>query len=281
MTEMRPAFFPSPDGMRDVLRRARARTRRRALLTSGGFAVVAAVPGVLIGAAGTGTGADRLRVVPAAPDHAGARTAPGSTGPSAHAQPPTPSSVGATGSGTVLPGAPGPTTSGNAFPAPRPSSSPTPTAPPKRHSANAPIKRTTVGYDSACDPTYDVQGWCELYTGPAQARRKHTVTLSMELCRPSVVGDGTVHFYDTREIFLGLDDSSGSPVWRAGQGIKYKTTTYALVVKAGTCVRWTSSWDTISADGFYAAPGNYNITFGLDSNDVSTVTGGDTLTLTD
>jgi len=274
-------FFPSPDGVRDVLRRARARKRRRALLTSGGFAAVAAVTGILIGAAGTGTGADRLGVVPTAPDHHGARPAPGSTGPAARSQPTTPSTVGAAGSGTVLPGAPGPTAPRNTFPVSRPSSSPTPTAPPKRQSANAPITRTTVGYDSACDPTYDVQGWCELYTGPTQARRKHPVALSVELCRPSVVGDGTVHFTNTREISFELDDANGTKVWAAGQGLTYKNATYALVVKGGTCVRWTSSWDTIAADGFYAPPGTYTYNFGLESSDVTTGTGGDALTLTD
>ncbi|MBV9097863.1 MAG: hypothetical protein JO079_07390 [Frankiaceae bacterium] len=282
MTEMRPTFFSSPDGVRDVMRRARARKRRRALLTSGGFAVVAAVTGVLIGAAGTGTGADRLGVVPTAPDHHGARPAPGSTAsPAAHSQPTSPSSVGAAGSGPALPGASGTTTPGKAISGPRRSSSPAPTAPVKRHSANAPIKRTTVAYNSACDPTYDVQAWCEIYTGPTQARRKHTVTLSMELCRPSVVGDGTITFTDTRQVLLELDDGSGTEVWRAGQGLAYKNTTSSVVVRAGTCLRWTSSWDTISADGFYAPPGSYTVTFGVDSNDVTSTTTGNTLTLTD
>lgn len=281
MTEMRPSFFPSPDGVRDVMRRARARKRRRALVTTGGFAVVAAVTGVLIGAAGTGTGADRLGVVPTAPDHGGARPVPGSTSSTVH-RPSTPSTVGAAGTATVLPGAPGPTTPGNAFPVPRPSAaSPTPTAPVKRHSANAPITRTTVAYDSACDPTYDVQGWCELYSGPTQARRKHPVALSVELCRPSVVGDGTVHFTNTREISFELDDGNGTKVWAAGQGLTYKNATFALVVKAGTCVRWTSSWDTIAANGFYAPPGTYTYNFGLESSDVTTGIGGNALTLTD
>jgi hypothetical protein len=284
MTEVRPTFMPSPDGVRDVMRRARARRRRRTLVTTGGFAVAAAITGVLIGAAGTGTGADRLTVVPAGPHQPAPHQVPGSTGPTAHARPSSPSSVGPAGSGSVLPGNPSGhngTTTGNPYAQPRPSDVATPYAPTKRHSANAPITRATVGYNSACDATYDVQGWCELYTGPSQARRKHVVTLSMELCRPSVVGDGTVHFYDTRQAYLELDDYNGNKVWQAGQGLKYKTTTTAVVVKAGTCLRWSSSWDTISADGFYAPPGDYSVTFGLDSSDVSSTTGGDILTLTD
>jgi hypothetical protein len=187
-------------------------------------------------------------------------------------------------SGPVLLGSPsrhsGPAT-GNPFPQSQPSDSPTPYAPTKRHSANAPISRTTVGYNAACDATYDVQGWCALYTGPAQARRKHPVTLSVELCRPSVVGDGTVHFTDTRQVAFELDDSTGTKVWQAGQGLKYKNVTTAVVVKAGTCLRWSSSWDTISASGFYAPPGAYYVSFGLDSSDVSTISGGDNVTLTD
>jgi hypothetical protein len=285
MTEPRPTFFPSQEGVRDVMRRARARRRRRTLVTTGGFAAVAAITGLLIGAAGTGTGADRLTVVPAGPDHGSAQPAPRSTGPTAHAQPSSPSSVGQPGSGPVLPGSSGGNGNGsapdNTFPQPTPSDSPTPYAPTKRHSANAPITRTVVGYNIKCDATYDVQGWCELYTGPTQARRKHTVTLSMQLCRPSVVGDGTVTFDDTRQIDMQLEDSNGTPVWHAGQGIKYKNQRFALVVKAGTCVQWKSSWDTISATGFYAPPGDYTVAFGLDSSDLSTFTTGDTLTLTD
>ena len=284
MTEMRPTFYPSPDGVRDVMRRARARRRRRTLVTTGGFAVVAAITGVLIGAAGTGTGADRLTVVPGGGDNGSASPTPRSTGLAAHAQPSSPSVAGHPGTGPVLPGGSsngGGSTSGNLYPPATASDSPTPYAPPKRHSANAEISRTTVGYNANCDATYDIQGWCELYTGPTQARRKHSVTLSMELCRPSVVGAGTVHFYDTKEIGLELDDSTGATVWQAGQGIKYKTKTYAVVVQGGTCLRWTASWDTIARNGFYAPPGDYTVSFGLDSNDVAGFTTGDTLTLTD
>jgi len=285
MTEMRPRFFPSPDGVQDVMRRARARRRRQALVTTGGFAVVAAVTGVLIGAAGTGTGADRLSVVPSGGDHSSSQPAPGGTGPTTRARPTAPSSVTASGVGPVLPGGPassgGSTQPGDAFPAPKPSASDTPYAPTKRHSANAPISRSTVGYNADCDATYDVQGWCEVYSGPMQGQRKHPVTLSMELCRPSVVGDGTVHFTSTRQISMQLSDSTSTTVWHAGQGIAYQNKDFALTVKAGTCLQWKSTWDTISSTGFYAPPGSYTISFGLDSSDVSTVTGGDTLTLTD
>jgi hypothetical protein len=286
MTEVRPTFFPSPDGARDVLRRARARRRRHALVTTGGVAVAALITGVVLGAAGPGAGADRLTVVPAAPDH-GSRSSSLGAGPDVRPLP-SPSSVARAGSGPALPGTqPGqPGQPGHApapadgQPAPA-TDAPTPYAPTKRHSANAPISRSTVGYNAACDATYDVQGWCEIYSGPTQARRKHPVTLSMELCRPSVVGDGTIHFSDTRQVLLELSDGGGKVVWQAGQGIKYKNTTSALVVKAGTCLRWASSWDTIAANGFYAPPGDYTVSFGVDSSDVSTFTSGDTVTLTD
>ncbi len=286
MTEVRPMFYPSPDGVRDVMRRAQARRRRRALVTTGGFAVVAAITGVLIGAAGTGTGADRLTVVPGGPQHGSSGQAPSSTGPSAHARPVSPSTGGHGGTGPVLPGgssgSTGPGAGGNPLPAPSPSDSPTPYAPTKRHSAKAPINRTVVNYNVACDATYDVQGWCEVYSGPTQATRKHPFALSMELCRPSVVGDGTIQFDDSRQIQLIVYDSSGNQVWAAGQGERYANTTSSVVVKAGTCLRWTSSWDTIEPDGFYAPPGDYSIGMDLDSSDVSPGnTSTPTLTLTD
>lgn len=284
MTEMRPMFLPSPDGVRDVMRRARARRRRRALVTTGGFAVAAAITGVLIGTAGAGTGADRLTVVPAAPDHGSPRPAPGGTAPVLHSQPPAPSSkVGpqAPVSSGASPRQDGGSSWGNAFPVRHtPSPAPTPYAPTKRQSADAPISRSAVAYNSACDATYDVQGWCTLYTGPSDARRKHPFALSMELCRPSVVGDGTLHFTNTRQIQFSLADASGTTVWQAGQGIAYKNKDFSVVVKAGTCLRWISSWDTISANGFYAPPGDYNVTYGFDSSDIGT-TSGDRVTLAD
>src|SRR5581483_1247065 len=109
---------------------------RQALLTTGSLAVVGAVAGVLVIGAGVGTGADRLTVVPAspAPDQghsaAGCGRQPLHPSPSAASLPAGPSTAIATGPGqTSQQGA------GRSGGQPAPSDSPTPYAPPRRHSA--------------------------------------------------------------------------------------------------------------------------------------------------
>lgn len=277
----RPQFAPSVDGARDVMRRARARRRRQTLVTTGCLAVAGAVAGiVLVAAPGVGAGADRLTVVPASPGPNHQQSAPANGARPGHPNPaPSPSTragsqLGVPGSGNQAPGHSG------SFGQSAPTDSPTPYAPVKRHSANAPITRTTVGYNSACDATYDVQGWCVLYTGPTTARRKHNVVLSMELCRPAVVGDGTVRFSSTRQVDFSVYDGYYNKVWQAGQGLKYKNTPSSLVVHAGTCLRWTSTWDTIAPSGFYVPPGSYSPSYLVDSN-ISYSTSGGSLALTD
>jgi len=274
-----PVFVPSPDGLREVLDRARNRRRRRIALTTAGAAVAATVAGIVV-IPGTGTGADRLSVVPAspaptaAPTHPAAPTAGATTPAHRPGQVPTQPSPGAAVGG-------GPVVGPSPFQQPAPADSPTPTAPTYRRSASAPITRTTVGYDSACDATNDVVGWCLVYTGPDSARRKHPVQLSMELCRPQVNGDGTIHFDDTREIDLEVFDQDGSTQWRAGQGVKYRRPGHAVVVRAGTCLRWSAVWDTIAPNGFYAPPDDYYLSLSIDTSSAPISPASGTVTLTD
>jgi hypothetical protein len=275
----RPTFVPTADGLRDVLGRAGARRRRRIAVTAGGAAtaaVAATVVAVVAVAPGAGAGEARLRVVPASP----APASPPTPGPTAQKSPSTQPPTGAPQPASVVGGS-GAAASGPFAPAPG-TDSPTPTAPTYRHSAPAPITRTTVGYDSAaCDATNDVVGWCVAYTGPDRGRRKHPVHLSMELCRPQVNGDGTIHFSDSREIDLEVLTSDGSRQWQAGQGEKYRSPGATVVVRAGSCLRWVASWDTISPDGFYAPPGSYSISYAIDTSDFGTTYGGPTLQLSD
>ncbi|HET6910375.1 MAG TPA: hypothetical protein VFH54_13620, partial [Mycobacteriales bacterium] len=99
--------------------------------------------------------------------------------------------------------------------------------------------------------------------------------------RPSVDGDASVSFYDTREIDLELSDGDGTTDWVAGQGEQNRQVDHSVLVRGGTCLRWSSTWDTIAPDGFYAPPGDYDISYAVDSSDVSMSTSGPVLHLTD
>jgi hypothetical protein len=137
-----------------------------------------------------------------------------------------------------------------------------------------------VTFTSQCDATNDVVGWCVVYSGPSTVRRKHAATLSMELCRVPVAGDGQMTFYDTREVDLSVSDGDGKLFWQAGQGGRNINKEHTLTVRGGTCLRWSAVWDTIGRDGFYAPPGNYYVSYSPDSGDQVTG-GGQTLTVTD
>ena len=275
MTE-RPTFAAPLDGAQDVFRRARARRRRQALLTSSGFAVVGTVAGVLLFVPGAGTGADRLSVVPASPQPTQSQAGSPAVKPSPVLPSATPT-LGPPGNGGRPAGPPRPGAAAAT------DGSPTPYAPSRRHSAPAPITRSTVGMNPGCDTASAAEGngWCLLYAGPHTALRKHPVRLSAELCRASIYGDGTVQFSDTRQIFFQMQGQTGEVDWTAGQGVRNRATPSTQVVAAGTCLRWSATWDTVAANGFYAPPGDYSVSLGLDTSGSSMGTGGDVLTLTD
>lgn len=272
MTE--PLFVPTEAGARDVRRRARRRRRRQVALAAAAVAAIA-VSGSLLALPGVGSGADRLSVVPASPSPRAAASHAPQASPSGRPSAPPQGQPQAKHDGGA------PATSATFFNGPAPQDSPTPTAPARRHSAPSPITRTTVAFTSQCDATNDLAGWCQVYSGPASARRKHPVTLSTELCRLPVAGDGQITFADTREVLLEVDTNTGTPAWRAGQGVKNRQHEHTVTVRGGTCLRWAATWDTIGADGFYAPPGDYFIGYGIDSPQTSSVTSGDALRLTD
>ena len=69
--------------------------------------------------------------------------------------------------------------------------------------------------------------------------------------------------------------------WQAGQGVRNHSPGATLVVRAGTCLRWVATWDTIAPNGFYAPPGSYSVSYAIDSSDIAGSYGGPTLELTD
>jgi hypothetical protein len=268
-------FLPTESGARDVLRRARRRRRRQVVLSAAGVAAVT-LAGTLFALPGVGRSADRLSVVPASPSPGTTATAARAPHPGDSGRPTASGQAQGAGNGAGHPASPPATV----LAGPSPADSPTPTSQRRRHSAAAPITRTTVGFTSQCDATNDLAGWCEVYSGPGSARRKHPVSLSMELCRLPVAGDAQLTFDDSREVDLEVE-SNGTREWQAGQGVKNATHSHTVTVRGGTCLRWAATWDTIGADGFYAPPGGYGVSYGVDSSQLPGFTTGLDLTLTD
>ena len=272
MTE--PMFIPTEAGALDVRRRARRRRRRQVVLAAAAVAAIA-LSGSLLALPGVGRGADRLSVVPASPSPRAAASHLPHASPSGRRSPLPQQQPQGTGKSRPA------STSANPNNGPAPEDSPTPTAPARKHSAAAPITRTTVAFTSQCDATNDIAGWCQVYSGPGSARRKHPVSLSIELCRMPVAGDGQVTFSDTREVSFFVYTYNGTTVWQAGQGVKNSQREHTVTVRGGTCLRWAATWDTIDRAGFYAPPGEYSMGYAVDSSNMTSFTSGDTLQLTD
>lgn len=250
--------FPvRPGGADAVLAAARTRRLRRALAAGGAALALAALPLVVV--VGTGDSRDDS-LVAVAPT---VTAQPTETSPSASPPAPEPSS-----DPTPSPpsGAASPTSSPPAVPEAsddpespvisRPSTTPRP----PRQSAAAPVTRSssTIETGDLCNDglTDATSSWCARYTGPATAKRGQTVVLSFELCRYPTAGDATITYEGELEVdaYVGSQDA---PDWRAGQGIAYSAAPHSEVVRAGSCVVWSSPWDTRGADGFLVVPGEY------------------------
>ena len=274
-----PVFVPTEDGAAAVVRAARRRRLRQA---SVGVATTLVVLGGSIGYTMSNQASgntDRLDVtnggqhhrpaservlvptraghpIPAASAHSSSHPNPGLPAP--------PSSVGAVGGGTAQP---------PVVTRPRPS----PASPPATHwraphrvspitHSSGRIRATDVCRDDATDAG---SGWCVRYTGPASAVRGNNVTLSGEVCRLTAFSAATIRFSTTREIDLEVNDTSNGAdvkLWKAGEGVHYRSPGRSVTVSPGSCLVWRSAWDTRDERGFVVPPGDYNVGFSIASN---------------
>lgn len=265
--------FPvRPGGADAVLAAARVRRLRRALASGGAALALAAVP--LVVAVGTGDTRDDSLVAVSPTSTAqpseGAPSATLSGSPTSSSDPtPLPSSGEASPTASS-PAAPAASEEAESSVISRPA---TPPRPP-RQSAPAPVTRSTATIETGdlCNGglTDATSSWCARYTGPATAKRGQTVVLSFELCRYPTAGDVTITYQGELEVdaYVGSQDS---PDWRAGQGIAYSSAPHSEVLQAGSCIVWSSPWDTRGADGFLVVPGEY--TFSGSANAVQGLPG--------
>lgn len=248
-----------PGGADAVLAAARVRRLRRAVATGGAALLLAVAPVLLVTAADSGARDDSLVAVSPSPTASGPRD-------------PSSSPTSSPGDATTTPsGSPEPAASSSPEPGSsassdeespvisQPSSSPRPA----RRPAPAPVTRVPggtietgdlCGGDSVDGTT---QTWCARYTGPATAKRGQSVDLSFELCRYPTAGDAEIRFDSDLEV-LAYVGSYDDPEWRAGQGLTYAASPHTATVRAGSCLRWSSAWDTRGPDGFLVVPGDYD-----------------------
>jgi hypothetical protein len=260
-----PDFSPRADGAEAAISAGRRRRTQRQLGGAGGAAALALVA-VLVAThpfASAG-GTDSLRV--AGDPTASGEPSPGAAEPTAnptHAPTPEPTTTDRTGGGPIGsgsgygdPGSVDPTT------APEPSSSPDT---PDR--VSQPPTRTTVVYTS--DPDCEQQPalptdspWCLRYSGDPTVKRGGVATISADLCRLPGRGAGQWQFDDADGMWLEVRDSSNTDVkWSSQDGRKVAAEASTVTVAAGTCLRFTTTWDTRDRDGFRVRPGDYNVNF--------------------
>ncbi|MDP3712416.1 MAG: hypothetical protein Q8R60_08025 [Mycobacteriales bacterium] len=251
--------FPvRPGGADAVLAAARVRRLRRALASGGAALALTAVPLVVVASAGAPRNDSLVAVSPTVTSQPAEAPASASPSASASSSDPTPSPPSSAASPTSSPPAVPEASEDTESPV---ISRPATTPRPPRQSAAAPVTRSssTIETVDLCDGglTDATSSWCARYTGPATARRGQSVLLSFELCRYPTAGDATISYDSELEVdaYVGSYDT---PDWRAGQGIAYSATPHSEVLRAGSCIVWSSPWDTRGADGFLVVPGEYS-----------------------
>ena len=257
--------FPvRPGGADAVLAAARVRRLRRALASGGVALALASVPLAVV--VGTGDTRDDSLVAVSPTATSQPSETPGSASPTApsSSEPASSPSAGAPSPASSQPAAPDASEEPESPVISRPSTTPRP----PRRSAAAPVTRSTATIETGdlCNGglTDATSSWCARYTGPATAKRGQTVVLSFELCRYPTAGDATITYEGELEVdaYVGSQDA---PDWRAGQGIAYSSAPHSEVLRAGSCIVWSSPWDTRGADGFLVVPGEYSFSGAADA----------------
>ncbi|HUR14612.1 MAG TPA: hypothetical protein VM097_09000 [Mycobacteriales bacterium] len=264
------AFRPTTAGAEAALRAGRR--RRTAKLAGAGSSSLAMVLGavLVLGAGSPRPGKDELVPAEASPSMSTTTSASPSPQPStstAHAPSRRPEGPADPVLGTPSPGAA--------------------SAPPAQHRSTtprvSPVTRVQRDMDSTdlCDgdPNVAAYGYCLRAFQTGVIHRGHAVAVGGEVCVPRTGRTTTLRTESTREADIAVSDRSGV-LWQGGEGLRYTKPGPTITVEPGSCVGWTSPWDTRDREGFVVPPGTYELTLGIGtSNGVSTW--GGTLTVED
>ena len=110
----------------------------------------------------------------------------------------------------------------------------------------------------------DSQGWCLRSRNARTVASGGTLTLVLEICRPTSAG--TLRFADAREVavFGFLQDASPGThgpdeMFGLGWSSDPSAGAHTLPVAAATCARWTGDWQANAATGDPLPPGDYEV----------------------
>jgi len=266
-----PVFAPPPDGADRVIAAARLRRRRKVsgLLSSVAAATVLVLGAVVVSGSPSG-GADQLTVTDDPTATPSQRT---SAAPVPNVVPSSRPQAGTTNRPSTASSGTGGETA----------SSPPPSPPRSTARRVSPIRRSTRTID---DPTDLCDGgagsladWCIRTVDPGTVHRGHAVSLQGEMCRMRGATAATVTFDDTREVSLEVSDGSAVD-WQSGEGLTYRKPGRTVTVQPGTCLVWSSVWDTRDRDGFLVPPGRYDFSLTILAEGAGYV-GGTVLTVED
>jgi hypothetical protein len=256
---VRPAP-PPPAGHGDVHGRAVRRRRRQQVgVLATGAAACAAVLAVTVASGGA---VESLGVTPAHPidGQAPAVTAPGRGGgpdvvaPAAPAETPS-TSTDTTRTDNATAGAPD-------AQAAAPASGTTSTAHRKAGSEVGP-PHTTVAYDpsrgcAGAGPTA-TQGWCGYYDGALSGRSGQRVELAQTLCRLPGRAAGTLRVDTGEHAEFSVRTKDNYDVWDWAKGRRFSPRGATFTVAAGSCLRWSVSWNIVNDAGRPIAAGAYQL----------------------
>lgn len=124
----------------------------------------------------------------------------------------------------------------------------------------------SAGEDCAASPV-PIGGppqWCARYSGDTKASRGGVATISVDLCRPAGTGQGEVIFSD--EDGITMEISGSETVWTSRDGRTVAKAHDTETVEEGTCLRWTTTWDTRDRDGFRVRPGDYSVSYSIEGD---------------
>ena len=274
MTGVPPIFVPTAEGAEEVLRAARRRRRRQAAAAAGAVAAVIVGAGAMT-LGGPSPTADRLD------------TTNGGIAHSHNSSAATPSQSPSSSAHIAASIAAHPLAPRTTLLAPRPGASPAAARPVDavRPADRSPIttSKGTISSSDLCsdNSAYAAFGWCVRYVGPSTVRRGHVTTLSGELCRLASYPAASVSFASTREVDMRVLDSHSNTKWQAGQGINYKHPGRTTTVAGGSCIVWSSPWNTRGPDGLLVPPGDYSASVAIDSSSNNFPSVGTSIQVTD